>query len=98
METTDSMSDKGEKQVQLVLEAINQINEAVEQVKQVNQDISGATFEQEELASSIEQNLGSIHRLTEMMVEHSGLMDQDSNNLNKISSELRDTVKRFKIE
>ncbi|PWK53202.1 methyl-accepting chemotaxis protein [Pleionea mediterranea] len=98
METTDSMSDKGEKQVQLVLEAINQINEAVEQVKQVNQDISGATFEQEELASSIEKNLGSIHRLTEMMVEHSGLMDQDSNNLNKISSELRDTVKRFKIE
>ncbi len=98
MEKTDSMSNQGEQQVELVLQAVTKINDAVNRVKQVSEDISGATNEQQSLATSIGENLHSVNRLTELMVEHSGLMDQDSKQLNDISSELRETVKRFKIE
>lgn len=98
MEKTDSMSNQGEQQVELVLQAVTKINDAVNRVKQVSDDITGATNEQQSLATSIGENLHSVNRLTELMVEHSGLMDQDSRQLNDISTELRETVKRFKIE
>jgi len=97
MEHSDQMSDQGVQQVEQVLLAIEQIDSAVGQVKQVSKDISSATQEQETIANTIEKNLTAIHRLTELMVNHSGAMDQDSHLLNQLSSELQKIVKQFKV-
>ncbi|NVJ60907.1 MAG: methyl-accepting chemotaxis protein [Gammaproteobacteria bacterium] len=97
MEQTNSKSDKGVQQVNTVLSAIESISEAVERVKQVNQTVSGATQQQQEIAATIEENLQSILRVTQLMVEHSGLMDQDAAALNDISSELKNKVRQFKV-
>ncbi|NVJ51606.1 MAG: methyl-accepting chemotaxis protein [Gammaproteobacteria bacterium] len=97
MEQSDEMSDEGVQQVEQVLAAIEQINSAVTQVNQVNRTISDATLEQDQIATTIDNNLSAIHRLTELMVEHSGAMDNDSNQLNALSSELQKIVHQFKI-
>ncbi|WP_164503553.1 methyl-accepting chemotaxis protein [Pleionea sediminis] len=98
MEKTDKMSSQGEQQVELVLQAISTIQDVIQKVNQVSSDISSATSEQKVLAQTIEKSLDSVHRLTDLMAEHSGLMDDDSRQLNDIATELRQTVNRFKIE
>jgi len=97
MQRTDSMSNQGEQQVELVLQAITEINVAVDRMKQMNDSISGASSEQQSLTKSISESLDSVHLLTEQMVSHSGSMEQDFHRLNDISSELKSTVKRFKV-
>lgn len=97
MQRSSEASFKGVEQVGLVLEAVRDIVESIGLLKQVNEKVSGSTLSQQDIAQSIEENLSSIHRLTELMVEHSGVMDNDSNVLNEISTELQHTVKQFKV-
>ncbi|TQV73137.1 methyl-accepting chemotaxis protein [Aliikangiella marina] len=97
MARSSEVTEKGVEQVELVLAAVSQIVSSIGQLKQVNGEVSESTLSQEQIAQSIEENLRSIHRLTEMMVEHSGLMDSDSNVLNDISTELQDTVNQFRV-
>ncbi len=97
MQRSREASLKGVEQVGLVLAEVRDIVESIGLLKQVNENVSGATRSQQEIANSIEENLRSIHRLTELMVEHSGVMDNDSSILNQISTELQNTVKQFKV-
>lgn len=97
MERSSEVTESGVQQVGLVLDAVAEIVSSIKQLKQVNGEVSHSTLSQEKIAHEIEENLRSIHRLTELMVEHSGLMDSDSNTLNKISTELQETVNQFKI-
>lgn len=97
MELSNQKSDAGVQQVHTILSAIESINSAVLRVQQVNQNVSSATQSQQEIAAKIEESLKSIHRVTELMVEHSGIMDLDAGTLNQISSDLKDKVKQFKV-
>jgi methyl-accepting chemotaxis protein len=97
MRRSSEASVKGVEQVGLVLEAVRDIVESIGLLKQVNENVSGSTLSQQDIARSIEENLTSIHRLTELMVQHSGVMDNDSSILNEISSELQNTVNQFKV-
>ncbi len=97
MQRSSEASIKGVDQVGLVLEAVRDIVESIRLLKQVNQNVSDSTLSQQDIAQSIEENLRSIHRLTELMVEHSGVMDNDSSILNEISTGLQNTVKQFKV-
>ncbi|MEP1741940.1 MAG: methyl-accepting chemotaxis protein [Kangiellaceae bacterium] len=97
MQRSSEASIKGVEQVGLVLEAVRDIVESIGLLKQVNQNVSDSTLSQQDIAQSIEENLRSIHRLTELMVEHSGVMDNDSSILNEISTGLQNTVKQFKV-
>jgi len=98
MEHTDAMSDDGEQQVERVLSAITQIEQAMRKVTDMNRSISDATGEQSTLAAEVNTELESVHSLTEQMVEHSSAMQADFHRLRDISAELKGTVGRFKIQ
>jgi len=97
MEQTDAMSNDGEEQVELVLKAIVQIEQAMQKVTQLNHDISSSTEGQRALAAEVNGELESVHSLTEQMVAHSNSMQTDFSRLRDISAELKATVGRFKI-
>ncbi len=97
MEQTDAMSNDGEEQVELVLNAITQIERAMQKVTQMNHSISTSTEDQRALAAEVNGELESVHSLTEQMVAHSNSMQSDFSSLRDISSELKATVGRFKI-
>jgi methyl-accepting chemotaxis protein len=97
MEQTDAMSNDGEEQVELVLNAITQIERAMQKVTQMNHSISTSTEDQRALAAEVNGELESVHSLTEQMVAHSNSMQSDFSSLRDISSELKATVSRFKI-
>lgn len=98
MEQTDTMSNDGEQQVELVLKAIMQIEQAMHKVTEMNHNISSSTAQQRELAAEVNGELESVHSLTEQMVAHSSSMQTDFHRLQEISTELKATVGRFKIQ
>ncbi|EKE87536.1 methyl-accepting chemotaxis protein [Idiomarina xiamenensis] len=97
MQRTDELSDKGVQQVQQVLAAITDINQAVAQVKDVNEQIASATAQQQQQANTVRDKLDGVHQLTEQAVQHASTMQQDFEQLNSVSTELKITVKRFKV-